>query len=324
MSFHYHKFCLGFRHRIKELFYGVRYLSFFSGWDEVDKEERNAGIAMIDGRFRHGGICDRFKGMISLYNYCRYVGKPFRIRYYFPFELTDYIVPNKYDWRISDKNISDSIWHVRPICTRKENGKRLLKLNTNKQIRFYGNRDLSEFLQFPPFNDDWGDVFNYLFKPSPLIQEHLDYHKKAINGEYVAAAFRFQNLLGDFEEYHCSSITNSDEKEQLISANIEELKKIHEENPDMTILVTADSSTFLERVSVLEYVHAIKGKQSHVDTKNVDQSNTMKSFIDFYMLAGAKKVYGVVIDDMYPSDFPVCAAKIGHVPFIRIEKRRKL
>lgn len=321
MAFRLKNFCLGFRHRIREFYYGVRYLSFSADWGKVDEDLRNAGIAMIDGRMRHGGICDRFKGIISFYNYCRFAQKPFRIKYTFPFELTDYIVPNKYDWRISDNNISNSFWHVRPIYARKESGRRLLKLKTEKQIRFYGNRDFAYTLPFSPFNDDWGGVFNYLFKPSPILQERLDYHKNEINGEYIAAVFRFQNLLGDFKEYHIQALSDTESKEKLISANIEELRKIHEQNPDMRILVTSDSSSFLERASELEFVYAIKGRQSHIDTKNAPQSNAIKPFIDFYMIAGAKKVYGISLDDMYDSEFPVCAAKVGHVPFIRIEKR---
>ena len=321
MSFRIKNFCLGFRHTLKEYFYRLKYLSWSSSWEDVDPSEWESGIAMIDGTMYHGGICDRFKGMISFYNYCRYVGKPFRIRYNFPFELTDYIVPNKYDWRISDKDISKSIWHVRPICMRGEKGKRLLKIKTNKQIRFYSNSNLENYLHFPPFNDDWGETFNYLFKPSPLLQMHLDKHREAIGGEYVAAVFRFQNLFGDFKEYRYRTNANPEYRERMMKATIEELEEIHRQNPDKKILVTADSSTFLEQISQLDFVYAIQGKQSHVDTKNASQTNSIKAFIDFYMIAGATKVYGVTIDKMYNSHFPICAAKVGNVPFIRIVKK---
>lgn len=314
-------FCLGFRHRLKEIYMSVKDLSWSYSWKDVAADERESGIAMIDGKVYHGGICDRFKGLISFYAYCKYVGKPFRIRYNFPFELTDFLVPNKYDWRISDQNISDSIWHVRIISTRAEKGKRLLKLRTKKQIRFYGNYDLTKFIHFPPFNEDWGSVFNYLFKPSPALQEHLDFHKKEINGRYVAAVYRFQNLLGDFEEYHYKAIASEEYKEKMVTANLKELENIHKEYPEVKILVTSDSNAFLERASELDYVYAIKGKQSHVDTKNAPQSNSIKPFIDFYMIAGAEKVFGIIINDMYKSEFPIYAAKIGNVPYIRIEKR---
>lgn len=309
---------IGFRHRVKELIYRAKYLSWTSGWKKENPDEREAAIAMIDGTVWHGGICDRFKGIISFYNYCRFKGKQFRIRYYYPFELTDYLVPNEYDWRIDDKDISDSVWHVRPICTRGEKGKRLLKLNTNRQIRFYGNMDLSEFLHFSPFNEDWGDVFNQLFKPSGRLQKELDRHKEIIGDKYIAAVFRFQNLLGDFEEYHYKRIKDSDYKEKLIHANIEELNKLSRAYPNYKILVTSDSDTFLQRASQIGAVYAITGKQSHVDTKSAPQNNAMKPFVDFFMIAGAEKVFGISVNEMYDSNFPTYAAKVGHVDFERI------
>lgn len=312
---------IGFRHRIKELIYRIKYLSWKSGWKDEKLSERQVGIAMIDGRVWHGGICDRFKGIVSFYNYCHYTGKSFRIRYNYPFELTDFLVPNKEDWRIADKDISDSVWHVRPICTRGEKGKRLLKLKTNRQVRFYGNMDLSEYLHFPPFDNDWGVVFNHLFKPSERLQKELDLHRAEIGSDYIAAVFRFQNLLGDFKEYKYKSITDEDYRERMIAANLNEIIRLHDAHPDMRILVTSDSATFLERASELDFVYAIRGEQSHVDTKMAKQSNAIKPFVDFYMIAGAKKAYGVSIDEMYDSDFPVRAAMVGDIPFIRIKRR---
>lgn len=318
MSSYFKYATIGFRHRVKELIYRIKYLSWTSGWKGENPNERDAAIAMIDGTVWHGGICDRFKGIVSFYNYCRFKGKKFRIRYYYPFELTDYLIPNEYDWRIEDNDLSDSVWHVRPICTRGEKGKRLLKLNTNRQIRFYGNMDLSEYLDFTPFNEDWGKIFNHLFKPSERLQKELNRHKREIGGKYVAAVFRFQNLLGDFKEYHYKEIKDCDYKEKLIHANIEELKQLADVYPDHKILVTSDSDTFLNNASQIEHVYAITGKQSHVDTKSASQSNSMKPFIDFFMIAGAEKVFGISINEMYDSNFPTYAAKVGHVPFERI------
>ena len=37
-------------------------------------------VAMVDGRAFHGGMCDRVKGIVSLYAYCKCHNLPFRIR----------------------------------------------------------------------------------------------------------------------------------------------------------------------------------------------------------------------------------------------------
>ncbi len=36
------------------------------------------------------------------------------------------------------------------------------------------------------------------------------------------------------------------------------------------------------------------------------------------MISKAEKVYSIVIGDMYPSEFPMYAAKINNVPFDRV------
>ena len=313
---------MGFRHRFKEMFYGLKHLSFHNDMEDVDESERRAVISMIDGKMWHGGLTDRFKGIVSGMLFAEYMNRPFRIHYTFPFQLTDYLLPNEYDWRISEKNLSKSFLHVRPVCTRHEKGDRMLKVIANGQIRFYSNVDITSVLKFPPFNQEWGDVFNRLFRPSPLLQTELDRHTRSIGDEYIAMAFRFQNLLGDFEEYEYGEIDDHTYRERLIEANLYEIRKTIESersrNRNPRILVTSDSACFLEKASVLPEVYSIMGKSAHIDTKGTGNTNHIKAFVDFFMITKAREVISVTIDDMYPSDFPNYAAKVGNIPFRRI------
>lgn len=314
-----------FRHRIKEIIYRFKYLSFKDDTSEIKEEDRNAVISMVDGRMYHGGLNDRFKGIISGSLFAEYIGRPFRIKYNFPFQLTDFLVPNEYDWRIEDRNISNSIFHSRPLCTRHENLKRLLKVRSKGQIRLYCNKDVTTLFDFEPFNTDWGNQFNRLFKPSPLLQAEIDRNLKEIGGDYIAMVFRFQNLLGDFKEYKFKKITDNEYKDKLIEANLNEIRKvldsdIFKSSSIRRILVTSDSATFLDATQKLPGVFSLRGKTAHIDTKGTGNTNHLKAFVDFFMISKAKKVYSVKIDNMYRSDFPNYAAKIGHVPFERIIK----
>lgn len=313
-----------FRHKIKEFFYGVRYLSFCKSHRLQDESLHDALISMVDGRMWHGGLTDRFKGLVSGFLIAEYLERPFKIKYDSPFELTDYLIPNKYDWLIDDNNISKSFFQTRVIGTRHENGKRIFSIKPGKQILFYSNLDYIKLFDFPPFNLNWGDVFNYLFKPSPLLQKHIDQTQLSIGSEYIAVVFRFQNLLNDFKEYKFKPITDNEYKEKLIQANLDEIKRIIELNQvdgkSKKILVTSDSATFLERAVSIPEVFAIKGKSAHIDTKNTGDDNHIKAFLDFFMISKAKAIYGVVIDDMYCSEFPIYAAKVGNIPFTRIKK----
>lgn len=308
-----YKKLLPYTHVFKELKWELQYLKFHS-----KRSKSRIGVMRVDGRGYHGGLTDRFKGAISWWNYCEKNGLDFRIYYVYPFNLTEYVVPNEYDWRIEEKDIPDNIRDVRIFYGRGENGHRLEKLITNKSIWYYGNRDLGDTLNYPPYNRPWGEIFKKLFKPSPLVEHHLNNSIKDIGGPFVAAVYRFQNLLGDFNEYLYKTLNKAEERQKLIRKALEELDKIHNENPENRVLVTSDSISFLEEAAKKSYVYVIPGKIEHMDFTDSDSDHTqLKSFLDFFMISEAKKVYSIVIGDMYRSQFPEYAAKINDVPFIR-------
>lgn len=89
---------------------------------------------------------------------------------------------------------------------------------------------------------------------------------------------------------------------------------------DKALLVTSDSITFLKKAVQIEGVHIIPGTLIHMDGQknNIPQNSYeiyLKSFIDFYMLSEAQKIYRIGTPYMYPSEFPVYAAKIHNIPF---------
>lgn len=316
---------LELRHRVKELFLATR-IALKSKELRKPETEKPLYIAMVDGETFHGGMCDRFKGIISLYAYCKYRGLPFRIKYTYPFHLEDYLSPSTYDWTIKKGEYTDNPFYSRILYMRGEHlASRLLHLKTRKQIHFYTNRDCLTHINRayategnPPF--EWGELYRELFKPGQVLQERLEVIKKELGENYYAAVFRFQNLLGDFQEYHYKSMEDQDEKEQLIGKCLQALKILQAAHGNQALLVTSDSVTFLKRAVQLEGVHIISGTLVHIDgQKNLAPENSyevyLKSFLDFYALSGAQKIYRVGTSYMYPSEFPVYAAKIHNVPF---------
>lgn len=98
---------------------------------------------------------------------------------------------------------------------------------------------------------------------------------------------------------------------------IKRVKAIHK---DKVLLVTSDSVTFLKRASQIEGVHIIPGTLIHIDGQksNIPQNPYeiyLKSFLDFYILSEAQKIYRIGTSYMYPSEFPVYAAKVHNIPF---------
>ena len=47
-------------------------------------------IYIADGRTPHGGLSDRFRGIFSIYAFCKIYGYDFKINWIHPFNLVDY------------------------------------------------------------------------------------------------------------------------------------------------------------------------------------------------------------------------------------------
>ena len=315
------------RHLFKELLLSAK-IALKSKETGKPNTKQPVYIAMIDGETFHGGMCDRFKGIVSLYAYCKYTGNPFRIRYTYPFRLEYYLQPAAYDWTLKQGEYTDNPLYSRVLYMRGEHlATRLLGFKAKKQVHFYSNRDMVDHINetyakeggkaAPP---SWGELYCELFKPGKVLQERIDATKKGIGGNYYAAVFRFQNLLGDFHEYHYKALGDKEKEEELINRCLDAIKELMAKHGNTPLLVTADSTTFLKRAAQIDGVHIIPGKLIHMDGQKhhapKDQYEVyLKSFLDFYMLSEAQKIYRIGTPQMYKSQFPVYAAKMHNIPF---------
>lgn len=320
--------CLELRHRVKEFMLWMKIATKSSNMQQPTSEEPLL-IAMIDGESFHGGLCDRFKGIISLYAFCKKHHYPFRIRYTYPFRLEDYLMPAVYDWTLKEGEYTDNPRYCKILYMRGEHyATRLLNLQVKKQIHFYTNRDLlsrinEAYSKTESDNEeyDWGELFRELFKPVGTLQERLNDISMKIGKDYDAAVFRFQNLLGDFKEYHFKELVDKNEAENLLAKCLEYVQQLKASSPNRALLVTSDSITFLNHVSRISGVHIIPGTLTHMDSVKHDSSSSgsldhhIKAFLDFYMVSNAQKIYRVGTPIMYPSQFPVYAAKVNNRPF---------
>ncbi len=286
----------------------------------TNKMQEQILIALIDGNNYHGGFTDRFKGIITLFNYCLANEIIFRISYTFPFKLEDYLVTNEYDWILRNCEYCENLISVKYLnLVGESSAKRLLLLNTKKQIHCHANRDvLGEINSYYHLNNSWGTLFNRLFMPNDRLREQIEGHIKNIGKKYISAVFRFQQLLGDFREYDFHELPDN-RKEELISKNIKALHRLMDQYPDHSMLVTSDSLTFLKRIMNISGTYPLLGKVVHIDcTTDADYDVYMKSFLDFYMLSKGEMIYSIGTSDMYKTEFPLYAAKINNIPFFRI------
>ena len=304
--------------------YGLRELQMLLKYHRFSLRKPNKKpmlISMVDGRRLGKGLTDRFKGMISVYALAKAIGAPYRCIYTHPVHLVNFLVPNAYNWLPQPDELSKTTSGVRFKLLRKQHTiRRLLKvLPLKRQVRVYANMDyLDEINRKYNKQYQWGELFNELFKPTKVLEDRLQEHLDNIDSAgFIACVFRFQNLLGDFKEYHFKPLPEAD-RQELLTKNINALKRISEQS-DVPVLVTSDSSTFIDAVKDLKNIYTIPGKVVHIDNVADAESEVyLKSFVDFLMLSRAQHIYSLGTEIMYKTDFPKYAAKVNDVPFERI------
>ena len=140
-------------HIIKEIYFTLTWYTW-----KILPYNRTA-VFIVDGRIDSCGMTDRFKGAVSLYCWAKQNDIPFRISYTSPFKLTDFLIPNKYDWIPQKEDYVQSARASKVIYAIGEpDVEKRFNPHSKKQIHFYGNRDLLNNLGIP--SSEWGGVFS--------------------------------------------------------------------------------------------------------------------------------------------------------------------
>lgn len=281
-----------------------------------------AMVFCADGRMPHGGMFDRLKGAVSVYAAAKVLGRDFRICFNSPFVLERYLEPNGYDWRLGEAGRCESAWQARPVVMYGEwsNPRRLLKRRHREVQFYYGYDSLAYINRRCGTQFDWGELYGELFRPTAYLQQYIDDCKRGLGDNYVAVHLRFMNLLGDKTEFDVDPTLPASEQESLMVRALAELRGVMARNSGKRVLLATDSATFVERVHREEpEVQFIPGEIKHIGTAaETSDGAVVKMFIDYYMIAGAERVYNLVGPGMWPSAFPEYAAKIGRCPFERV------
>ena len=271
-------------------------------------------ICIYDGK--SFGLTDIMRGLVGIYKVCKSLELPFRVYITQPFKLNDYLLPSDYDWTITEEEYSLA---AQDNC--------YLEFLNNSPNEVYSKisaeSEKNNFLfilsnTIIAKNQEYGLLYDELFKPVHALREAIDYHLSMIGGDFISATFRFQQLLGDFRELDFP-VLEAEEREVFIRKCLDHLREVHDENPGMKILATSDSRLFLAEAGKKGIAYIVPGNIYHPtdnQLKNDSNLSFMKSFLDYFLLKEAKKVYLVVDGLMYKSAFPSFAAMHGNAPFI--------
>ena len=161
-------------------------------------------IFMADGKWMHGGLTDRLRGMASAYRFATEHNLDFKIFHNSPFLLQEVLMPNKVDWTIDEKQISRNSSIAKPVLLYREdfnNDSALERQLDDKHVQFH------LYSCVDTLGEKFPEYFNELFKPSPLLEEQLRHYKFQLGTNYSSYSFRFQNKLGDFKEFKFKALS---------------------------------------------------------------------------------------------------------------------
>lgn len=283
-------------------------------------------VCIYDGKIKNGGLADRLRGVVSVYEVCKEQKLDFKLLFNSPFTLTNFLVPNKVNWVIqSDElNYNPNITKICYIDTQAgsdyeaKKQKQWFKKEFKKRHKEFHVRTNATF----SYMGDFSTHFNELFKPSSQLKASIEKQKEILGTDYISTSFRFMNLLGDFNEtVELHDRLTKEEQKALIAKNIKQLQNLHNRYPERKILVNSDSTTFLQEAGKLNYVYIIPGNITHIDNKSIssEYQTYEKTFLDFFMIANADKIYLMRTGQMYNSGYPFAASKIYNRPFEKIE-----
>lgn len=283
-----------------------------------DCAERQTLIFMVDGKWMHGGLTDRLRGMASAYKFAIEHNLDFKIYHTSPFLLQEILEPNKVNWIIDEKQISKNCSVAKPVLLYREDFDNDSALErqldkTHEQFHLYSCVDT--------LGEKFAEYFNDLFKPSALLAQEIEHYSKLLGENFTAISFRFQNKLGDFKEFTFKELPAKDKRE-LLNAALDVVRRKMAQNK---ILVTADSPTFLAEAEKLPNVITVQGTSIHIDFNSSKKAvDYLKAFTEFFLISKAKqaKLYRNRKYKTYPSNFPKYAASLGHVPYEIVEDIR--
>lgn len=305
--------------RVNNMRYFVRscryYLKYYSFREDKDVTGHTLYF-IIDPEIEHPGLSDRYKAIIGCYYIARQNEFDFKIIFEYPFLLNDYLNVNKYDWVADRTDLSYSLKNAR-IIPYNGGGKvpRLKQSVKQYHVYSYIGYDILETNRVSDYKRIWGELYNDLFKPKGFIVQRI---KEAgfVKDNYIAVHLRFVNALEHFEGNQFN-VLSGEKKEALILRCLTGIRTIISENKEFPVLVFSDSNVFLNRVKELP-VHVLDGEIGHISFENSRDVIT-KTFVDFYMISDARRIYVIHAPEMYGTVFSYYAALSGMKDVITVQ-----
>ena len=288
----------------------------------IDSAKRKTIIFICNGMIEHGGLADRLRGIVSTYALCKDMEVDFRLLFTSPFPLTDYLLPNLYDWRTDPAEVHFNFQYADRVALEISEEsewqaerqyrylRRCIERAAKPEVHVCTNAHFS-------YLRDFHTLFHELFRPAERLEAELAQCQVALGTNYISLSARFIGGLGDFTDTLSCGELPAEHKQRLINSCIEAIKHLHEEHPDQHILVCSDSEHFLRVASSLSYTYTYAGEIHHLDVQatQAGYASYEKTFVDFLLISRATEVCRLDGRWLHSSGFPRMASLIGNRPF---------
>ena len=210
------------------------------------------------------------------------------------------------NWLSGENEISRNSKNVKLMTYDAARGVPALDSEKQHHCYFYTGRNLLRAMGIERWEARWRQMYHELFKPSDYLQELL--RSVRLPQNYVCVHIRFVNALGHFENGYDNYLPEA-KQEQLVQACLSAIESV-KKREEAELYVFSDSRRFLniaeeKSLNVLDAAHI--GHITFEKSKSVHD----KTFIDFYAMAGSRKVYSVQGMGLYNSVFSQYAAIVG-------------
>ena len=298
---------------VNNLKFRLKYYKIF----HKKRGEENVTIFFLQKMNLYPGIADIIKAIVGSYYISKINGTSFKIVFKYPFILSDYLAPNQINWEIQNNEIDYSMLHT-SLINYKGVGHKIIYPKSSNQYHIYNFMGLN-ILQRNNVQDwekKWHELFWELFKPTSLIKDSLD-NIPFKEGDFIAVHIRFVNAL-EITEPSCLSWSHpldTCKKDALLKKIFTMIDKLWG-NSTSNILLFSDSNEFLD-IAKTRGIECLPGKVGHIGYKD-KQDTVLKTFIDWFAMAKASKIYRIKGDCLYNSAFPLYASLIGNKPYIEL------
>lgn len=296
-----------------------RLLPLYAGESCRSRLARKRVVCVMNGNFEAGGLADRLRTVVSVYQVCQELGLEFRLLFDSPFLLSQYLEPGVYDWTISADEVNfDSMTEV--VCCeitddtlyQSQRVHSLLRLrlgsSTADEIHVYGNPS------FCYAEGTYATLFHQLFRLSSHLVSALEVERRKLGGDYFAVHLRFSRLLGDLDDL--GSVLEPSRQQSLIDRCLECVACLQRRNRHQAMLLCSDSTRFVNAVrQCMPDVHLVDGEIGHIDYTRFEEGSDafIKLFVEYFLMSGARSVYRVSVDGMRLSGLPLSASIIGGI-----------